>query len=66
MTKKREQNRNKTGIKQEQNRNFSGTKREAQGDIIVLSKKLTTAPLKINCSVGILTRVPQIGLLKVV
>ena len=29
----------KTGTKQEQNRNFSGTKREAQGDIIVLSKK---------------------------
>lgn len=37
--KKREQIRNKTGIKQEQIRNFSGTKREVQGDIIVLSKK---------------------------
>ena len=49
MTKKREQIRNKTGIKQEQNRNFSGTKREVQGDIIVLSKKLTTTPRKINC-----------------
>jgi len=63
MTKKREQIRNKTGIKQEQIRNFSGTKREVQGDIIVLSKKLTTTPRKINCSVRILTRVPQLGLL---
>lgn len=57
MTKKREQIRNKTGTKQEQNRNFSGTKREVQGDIIVLSKKLTTTPRKINCSVRILTDV---------
>lgn len=64
MTKKREQIRNKTGIKQEQNRNFSGTKREVQGDIIVLSKKINDNPTE-NKLFGTYTHrcVPQLGLL---